>query len=108
MTERRLTRREILVLAGAAGVAGAGYLVVRSLPGEESQPAEPADTGPDVAPPSTEPDVSVTRPDGVPSALWSDPDTWGGEVPGEGDVAVVDRPILLDIDAAVAGIRIEP
>jgi Right handed beta helix region len=108
MSGRRLTRREILTLAGAAGVAGAGYLVVRSLPGDESATPSTPDSGPDGPAPTAEPDSPVTRPDGVPSALWSDPATWGGEVPGEGDVAVVDRPILLDVDASVAGVRIEP
>ncbi|HEX8803385.1 MAG TPA: hypothetical protein VF743_04305, partial [Acidimicrobiales bacterium] len=32
--------------------------------------------------------------------------TWGGTVPGAGDTAVVDKPVLLDVDARVAGVRV--
>ncbi len=39
-------------------------------------------------------------------ARWSDPQTWGGSVPGENDVAVVSKPILLDVNAAVAGVKV--
>lgn len=39
-------------------------------------------------------------------ARWSDPKTWGGSVPGENDVAVVSKPILLDVNAAVAGVKV--
>jgi hypothetical protein len=37
---------------------------------------------------------------------WSDPNTWGGKVPGREDVAVVTGTVLLDVDARVAGVRI--
>jgi hypothetical protein len=39
---------------------------------------------------------------------WSDPATWGGKVPGPGDVAIISFPVLLDVDAVVAGVRIRP
>jgi hypothetical protein len=39
-------------------------------------------------------------------ARWSDPRTWGGTVPGQGDVAVISKDVLLDVDARVAGIVI--
>ena len=39
---------------------------------------------------------------------WSDPDTWPKGVPGRGDVAVVTRRIVLDTDARVAGVTVEP
>ena len=39
---------------------------------------------------------------------WSDPATWGGVVPGRGDVALVRGRVLLDTDARVAGVRITP
>jgi hypothetical protein len=69
-------------------------------------PAPPPDAGP---PPSTvataEADDEVTA-DGLPSARWSDPQTWGGRVPTAGDVATIDRPVLLDVDAEVSGLRI--
>src|SRR5690606_14088009 len=45
-------------------------------------------------------------PEPPPVALWSDPATWGGTVPGEADVVVIDKPITLDVDARVAGVRI--
>lgn len=42
-------------------------------------------------------------------SLWNDPSSWpNGKVPGKGDIAVVDRPILLSGVAEVAGVRIEP
>jgi hypothetical protein len=39
-------------------------------------------------------------------ARWSDPKTWGGRVPGRGDVAKITKPVLLDVDARVAGVVI--
>jgi hypothetical protein len=39
---------------------------------------------------------------------WSDPETWGGSVPGRDDVAVVSDAMLLDKNVRVAGIVIEP
>jgi hypothetical protein len=40
--------------------------------------------------------------------LWSDPDTWGGRVPGPGDVAMImGQTVILDVDARVAGLIIE-
>jgi hypothetical protein len=44
---------------------------------------------------------------GLPKARWSDPDTWGGRIPGEDDIATIAKPVLLDVDAAVRGVRIE-
>jgi len=37
-------------------------------------------------------------------ARWSKPSTWGGRVPGPRDVAVISKPVLLDVDARVAGV----
>ena len=69
-------------------------------------PAPPPDDGP---PPSTvataEAGDEVTA-DGLPRARWSDPQTWDGRVPTAGDVATIDRPVLLDVDAEVSGVRI--
>ena len=42
----------------------------------------------------------------VPSP-WSDPRSWGGQVPGPGDVATIASSIILDTDAEVAGVVIE-
>jgi hypothetical protein len=113
---RRLTRRQLLVLGGAGGaaLAGGAYLL-RDLRqnGEPESTADrhhPRHQGGD-----TEPEPTVPQPDeppvvlseDLPTALWSDPASWGGQVPGQGDQAVVTQPILLDVDARVAGVRIE-
>ncbi len=113
---RRLTRRQMLVIGGAGGAAvvGGAYLLRNERHGgEEAGRTKPArDQHADhAAPDSTvprpeEPPVEVT--DDLPAARWSDPATWGGQVPGEGDVATVTQPVLLDVDARVAGVRIEP
>jgi hypothetical protein len=111
---RGLTRRELLVLAGAGGAAAAGYLVIRAAgddgasgTGTASRRSTTAPTNPETSP-TVEPVPPVNLPDDLPTAKWSDPATWGGEVPGEGDVAVVDQPILLDVDTQVAGVEIGP
>jgi hypothetical protein len=39
---------------------------------------------------------------------WSDPRTWARKVPGRRDIAVVRKPVILDVDARVAGVVIEP
>ena len=70
----------------------------------------PATDVPSTDTPSTE--TSPPPPEdvagGLPEARWSDPATWGGQVPSEADVATIDRPVLLDVDATVGGLRIEP
>jgi G8 domain-containing protein len=38
---------------------------------------------------------------------WSDPATWGGRVPGERDVAVITKKVILDVNARVAGVVIK-
>lgn len=107
---RRLGRREILIIAaGAGGLAAAGYGVRWVLSGDD-EPSGP-DAGPEHETPSTT-RTAEPVPDGQPSpdlptARWSDAATWGGRVPTESDMAVVDQPVLLDVDATVAGVRIE-
>jgi hypothetical protein len=39
---------------------------------------------------------------------WSDPRTWGGSIPGPRDVAVISSAVVIDDDARVAGVIIEP
>lgn len=39
---------------------------------------------------------------------WSDPATWGGSVPGPDDVATISTDVVLDSDASVAGVEVEP
>ncbi|MGH9119724.1 MAG: hypothetical protein ACRD0A_18185 [Acidimicrobiales bacterium] len=108
---RRLTRRELLVLAGAGGAAAAGYLVIRSRSDDTAAPSATTTTptSPSAQTASTvEAAPPVSLRDDLPTALWSDPATWGGEVPGPGDVAAVDGPVLLDVDTSVGGVEIGP
>lgn len=60
-------------------------------------------TGPEGPPPS------FYSPESAPEDLlnWSDPAAWDGEVPGQGDVALISRPVMLDVDGRVAGVIIE-
>jgi hypothetical protein len=41
-------------------------------------------------------------------AYWSDPETWGGRVPGRNDVAIVSKRIILNVSARVRGVVIKP
>lgn len=38
---------------------------------------------------------------------WSDPRTWGGRVPGQNDLVVISRKVVLDVNARVRGILIK-
>jgi hypothetical protein len=100
----RFTRRQVLTLAGAGGLVGAGLLANRWI--DDSPVADRRPTGSDT--PSTDaPATSAPEAPAPPSiALWSDPATWGGQVPGPADVAGVTQPVLLDVDAQVAGVQI--
>lgn len=42
-----------------------------------------------------------------PTLQWSNPRTWGGNVPGPNDIAVIKKRIRLDVNATVKGVRIE-
>lgn len=100
---RRFTRRQVLTMAGATGLVGAG--VATNWFVLDDDPASSRRTAADGSP--TTQGTAATG-DAAPSgARWSDPATWGGEVPAAGDLAVIDKPVLLDVDAAVAGVRIE-
>jgi hypothetical protein len=111
---RRLTRRQVLVIGGTGGalLAGGAYLLRDARNGGEQESTEghPRHQGGETEPQPSVPQPSEPPPvlaEDLPAARWSDPATWGGRVPGEGDQAVVSRPILLDVDARVAGVRIE-
>lgn len=104
ITPARLTRRQVLTMGGAAGLVGAGVVANRFVDdhGERRTSAGSSDQAPTTA-------GATTRGGAGPAgARWSDPATWGGHVPGPGDVAVIDRSVVLDVDATVAGVRIEP
>lgn len=103
----RFTRRQVLTMAGASGLVGAGLVANRWISDDPVADRRPASGAPEgstpatTAPPATEPPAPAM-------ARWSDPATWGGSVPGPGDVAGVSQPVLLDVDAEVAGVDIQP
>lgn len=69
-----ISRRKLLVAGGA--VAGASVLLNGKAPLVRSAPAK----------------------------LWSDPSTWGGSLPGSGDVAEISGKVILDKDVTVGGV----
>jgi hypothetical protein len=109
---KRLTRRRFLVIGGV-GVAGAaaGAAAAMALRDDQRPAAAPATTADHR---QHQPGAGTTATSGRPVSLagakpWSDPDSWPkGRVPGPGDVAVVGRRIVLDTDAKVAGVTVEP
>lgn len=106
----RLTRRRALGVIGAGGAVGAGLLAGRrafftETASRRDPPAHPRTTT--TAAPTTETPTTPPTTEPPAPALWSDPATWDGAIPGQGDVAVVDRPVLLDVDTQVAGVQIE-
>jgi G8 domain len=104
---RRLNRRQFLVLGGAAAATGAAVAVVRAVdsPATAERPATAA--------PTTVHDHGQAGGPGTVGAgagaerAWSDPAAWSGSVPGPDDVAVVTQPVVLDVDARVAGVVVE-
>jgi hypothetical protein len=105
----RLSRRRFLAAGGAvgvAGLAGAAWAVVARDQGEQTTPATTTPPAHDHQTATTAPPASAT---GVGDARrWSDRDSWPKGIPGPQDVAVISRRIVLDLDARVAGVMIEP
>lgn len=101
----RFTRRQVLTMAGAGGLVGAGLLANRWIDDSPVAHRRPTsrDAGAPAAAPTTAPEALQVPPG---TARWSDPATWGGTVPGPADVAGVSQPVLLDVDAAVAGVQV--
>lgn len=97
--DRGLSRRRLLGLLGVGGVAGAGYVLRGTL---DVGPLEP------LAGSGASPGRTVQTAEGTGLARWSDPATWRGQVPDAASVAIVDRPVLLDVDTQVDGVRIGP
>jgi hypothetical protein len=104
---KRLSRRGFLILGGAAGATGAGAVAAARARRREPSPAAAQAPAPTTTTPQP---TSTTVPAGPRRAgsRWSDPASWKGGVPGPDRVAVVTRTITLDVDAKVAGVRIEP
>lgn len=103
-----LTRRELLRRIGAIGVGGA--IGGACSPGRRERVSDrPA--SPDQGPPPA--GIRLTTASGQAADTgvlrWSDPSAWAsGQVPGPDEVAAVTGPVLLDVDALVGGVRIEP
>jgi len=100
----RFTRRQVLTLAGAGGLVGAGLLANRWI--DDSPVVERRSAGRDAGTAETPATTAAPAPQPPGLARWSDPATWGGQVPGPADVAGVSQPVLLDVDAAVAGVQV--
>jgi hypothetical protein len=82
----RLTRRDFLRIAGvtALGTLASTALGTRAVQGLRKLGGRPSRTD-----------------------YWSDPQTWGGKIPGRNDVAVVSKRIILDVDARVRGVVVK-
>jgi hypothetical protein len=119
---QHLSRRRFLsIMAGALGAGGlAGSLNVAF--GRDRRRGQAIGTAatqrnhhhrpPTTTTPTTSPATTTTAPQPTSAAgtasRWSDPKSWPNGVPGAGDVATVSRRILLDQDAKVAGVVVDP
>jgi hypothetical protein len=111
--QKSMSRRQVLGLLGAGGAAlgVGGYVISRETifdpvrHKKRHRRTHGDRQGGGSATPETQPPTTEPPP---PPALWSDPATWGGELPGPDDIAVIDRPVILDIDTQVGGVQIEP
>jgi G8 domain len=116
---KRLSRRNFLtLLAAALGTGGIGGTLgvafgrerrrgqaIGTAASHRRRPRPSTTTTPTTSPPTTTEPQPATP--GGPAARWSDPATWPTGVPGASTVAVVSKPVLLDVDAHVAGVVIE-
>jgi hypothetical protein len=100
---KHVTRRAFLALGGAVG-AGAAALAIHARSDGAAEPAAAPGTSVSTTTASTAAPATA----GAATARWSDPASWKGGVPRPDRVAVVSRPITLDVDARVAGVIVEP
>ena len=108
-----ISRRRLLFL-GAAGALGVAFgALSKRLPGRDpdaeqalTDPHAGHQTGAPQAPEAVETVDATVQ--GVTLMRWSDPATWKGKIPGPGDIASINLPVLLDVDAHVAGVVIAP
>lgn len=89
-----LTRRQLLASSLGLAISGVALDVLRGVPAAAH---EHSDEG-------SEADHVLSS--ALPRGRWSDPATWGGRVPAAGADVIVDRPILLDVDARVGRLTI--
>jgi hypothetical protein len=98
--ETGLSRRRFLILGGTAGIGGVAAAVTYA--NRRTGEVKPvASTSTTVA---VQGQAGSTMPSG---SVWSDPGSWSNGVPGDDQVAVVTKPIVLDADVRVAGIVVE-
>lgn len=83
----RISRRRFLRIAGASGVVALAASAIRWTQSLAGSPAFAAG--------------------GRRTAFWSDPNTWGGRVPGRNDFVVVSTAITLDVNARVRGLVVK-
>jgi hypothetical protein len=106
---RRLTRRSLLLVGGAVGGVGVAGAALASVLGRDQPPApeqrhvHPASTAASGPTPTSAAGPALPAGD-----RWSDPKSWPDGVPGPGQVAKISRTVVLDQDARVAGVAIEP
>ena len=108
---KRVSRREALAVLGATTVAGVGYMAGRRVldtkPASSTSGTTPSSLSGKPLPTTTVAPTTTAAP--LPEfARWSDPASWGGKVPGAGDIAKVTTTVMLDVDAEVAGVEIDP
>jgi len=107
--QKRLSRRRFLVVGGAVGAVGVAGAAAALASRDGGGTAAPTTVDHSQHQPAASSTATTGRPATVAGAKpWSDPDTWPKGVPGRGDVAVVTRRIVLDTDARVAGVTVEP
>jgi hypothetical protein len=107
-----VSRRAALAVLGVGAVGGTSLVAGRRIffsNTANDRAVAPASPPRDTAPGETTATTAETTTTGVAPGMarWSDPASWGGAVPGEGDVATVTQPVLLDVDAKVAGVEVE-
>ncbi|MGH2726457.1 MAG: hypothetical protein ACRDKS_05725 [Actinomycetota bacterium] len=109
--EGGVSRRRLLFIGGA-GVLGAAFAkLLEPVFGGNDKPEQQAldpHTGHE---PTATPSDAATGPATVRGTVltrWSDPKTWNGKIPGPGDIANIDSPVLLDVDASVGGVVVGP
>jgi len=116
---RPLDRRRLLAwlaVGTAAAAVGGGVLLRQSQAGASPPPGAPPPNTPEPSghqhqdpPPTASPAPSTPPPDlDETGRRWSDPAGWGGALPSPGStVRIADR-VVLDVDATVAALLIEP
>jgi len=103
---QKISRRQAIAAVGVTAVVGVGAVTGRRvfLPTSNDKAAG-AGRGSSTTLGTTTTEAPTTTAKPLPDLpLWSDPASWGGKVPGAGDVATISHKVMLDVDATVAGV----